>query len=770
MNTKNSPPYTPGRQSLPRLPFSRRRTLAIAAVILAIGAAVTGLVLYYLLDGDPDAKTTLTAAHDVPLDSANELAAYGQVISSSDDPYFGTRQRGELRLLLQDPLYQDHQSSVGVRLALAFDHLRFGEGEEAVRLLTEALEVEERDDPEGRHLQDILYNLAVTNIKLGELSNRSNPTRRLVCTLPLANAGGYENAQPCTNAITHLLRLLELEPDEVKYRWLLNIAHMTLGTYPEGVPERYLIRKELLETSYDIGRFEEIATEIGLDATNLAGGSIMEDFDNDGLLDIITSTWDPAGSILYYHNDGDGTFSDYTARAGLAGQLGGLNIVQTDYNNDGWLDVLVMRGGWLRSNGRMRLSLLRNDGDGSFSDVTREANLADPAYPSQSAAWADYDNDGDLDLYSCNESQRSASTIEFPSQLFRNNGDGTFTDVARQAGVRNLRYCKASGWGDYDGDGDPDLYVSNFQEDNRLYRNDGDGTFTDVALELGVAGPVASFATWFWDYNNDGLLDLFVGGYGPRIGDVAADYLGLPNDGARMRLYMNDGAGGFADVTRETGLYRVHQTMAANFGDLDNDGFLDFYLGTGFPTYDALAPNIAYRNNDGQSFTDVTFSAGLGHLHKGHGIAFGDLDRDGDQDIFAQIGGFFPGDGFQNALYENPGNGNHWISARLIGTESNRAAIGARIRLELAMKDGSRRAVYSYVNSGASFGASSLEQEIGLGQAERIIFMEIYWPATGARQVFEDVPIDTRIEVREGDGVYEVLEARPIRLGGPFSN
>ena len=233
---------------------------------------------------------------------------------------------------------------------------------------------------------------------------------------------------------------------------------------------------------------------------------------------------------------------------------------------------------------------------------------------------------------------------------------------------------------------------------------------------------------------------------------------------------MNDGAGGFADVTRETGLYRVHQTMAANFGDLDNDGFLDFYLGTGFPTYDALAPNIAYRNSDGQSFTDVTFSAGLGHLHKGHGIAFGDLDRDGDQDIFAQIGGFSPGDGSQNALYENPGNGNHWISARLIGTESNRAAIGARISLELAVKDGSRRAVYSYVNSGASFGASSLEQEIGLGQAERIISMEIFWPTTGARQVFEDVPIDTRIEVREGDGVYEVLEVRPMRLGGPFSN
>jgi len=286
-----------------------------------------------------------------------------------------------------------------------------------------------------------------------------------------------------------------------------------------------------------------------------------------------------------------------------------------------------------------------------------------------------------------------------------------------------------------------------------------------VAPDLGVTQPVPSFATWFWDYDNDGWLDLFVAGYGNRIEDVAADYHGLPNDGPRMRLYKNDGAGGFVDVTRETGLYRVHLTMGANFGDLDNDGFPDFYLGTGFPAYDAVAPNIAYRNNNGRSFTDVTFSAGLGHLHKGHGIAFGDLDRDGDQDIFAQIGGFYPGDGFENALYENPGHGNHWISVKLIGVESNRAAIGARIRLELAMKDGSRRAVYAHVNGGGSFGASSLEQEIGLGQAERIISMEVFWPTTTERQVFQDVSIDTRVEVREGDSDYRVLKTSPFLLG-----
>ena len=748
-----------------------RTRLVIAAAALGVFSAGTSLALIYLSAENalPEQPIHLTEVPEDEQTQADDLPNYCKILKSGSDPYFGTRQRVRLLGLLDTPQFQGHGRSVAVRLALAFDYLRFGEAGEAVQILTEVLEAEERDDPEDKHLVEILENLAVTSLKLGELTNRGNSTARLVCTLPIGNSVGHEKTEGSSNAIKHFLRLLELEPENVKYRWLLNVAHMTLGTYPEDVPDQYLLSRELLVTDAEIGRFEEIATAVGLTATNLSGGSIVDDFDNDGLLDIITSTWDPGGPIIYYHNDGDGAFSDYTDQAGLSDQLGGLNIVQTDYDNDGWTDVLVMRGGWLGGNGQMRRSLLRNNGDGSFSDVTREANLAHPAYPSQSATWADYDNDGDLDFFSCNESEPESdlgsNSVNFPSQLFRNSGDGTFTDVAPIAGVMNLRYCKGSVWGDFDGDGDPDLYVSNYAHENRLYRNNGDGTLTDVAPDLGVTQPVPSFATWFWDYDNDGWLDLFVAGYGNRIEDVAADYHGLPNDGPRMRLYKNDGAGGFVDVTRETGLYRVHLTMGANFGDLDNDGFPDFYLGTGFPAYDAVAPNIAYRNNNGRSFTDVTFSAGLGHLHKGHGIAFGDLDRDGDQDIFAQIGGFYPGDGFENALYENPGHGNHWISVKLIGVESNRAAIGARIRLELAMKDGSRRAVYAHVNGGGSFGASSLEQEIGLGQAERIISMEVFWPTTTERQVFQDVSIDTRVEVREGDSDYRVLKTSPFLLG-----
>ena len=575
----------------------------------------------------------------------------------------------------------------------------------------------------------------------------------------------HRDTNGSSKAIVSLLLLLELRPDNIKARWLLNVAHMTLGTYPGSVPEEYLIPPHLLESDYDIGKFKQIASSVGLYLTNLAGGSIIEDFDNDGLLDIMTSTWDPCGPVAYFHNDGNGIFTDYTSRAGLREQLGGLNIVQTDYDNDGWMDVLVMRGGWMHEYGQMRMSLLRNNGDGTFSDATHQAGLSRPAYPSQSAAWADYDNDGDLDLFSCNESVAEGREGEiFPSQLYRNNGDGTFIDVARQVGVANFRYCKGSVWGDYDDDGDLDLYVSNYEYENRLYRNNGDGTFTDVAPQLAVTEPVDSFATWFWDFDNDGHLDLFVAGYGTEIENVGADYLGLPNDGARPRLYHNDGAGGFTDVTQETSLYRVHLTMGANFGDLDNDGFPDFYLGTGYPSFDAIGPNVMYRNNNGKDFMNVTFSGGFGHLQKGHGIAFGDLDRDGDQDIFVQVGGFYPGDGFSNALYENPGHGNHWLSVRLVGVESNRAAIGARIKVEVETDQGPR-AVYAHVNSGGSFGASSLEQVIGLGQTSRIVSVEVYWPTSGIQQVFQDVPLDTHIQVREGDDQYRIRDISRIAFG-----
>ena len=350
-----------------------------------------------------------------------------------------------------------------------------------------------------------------------------------------------------------------------------------------------------------------------------------------------------------------------------------------------------------------------------------------------------------------------SATRTSPSQLFRNNGDGTFNDAARAAGVLNNDFAKAVAWGDYDNDRFPDLYVSNFGGPNRLYRNQGDGTFADVAPALEVTYPFRSFPSWFWDFNNDGALDLFVSGYEWNVRDVAADYLGLPARETEFdHLYQGDGRGGFRQVGSDVGLFRITQPMGSNFGDLDNDGFPDFYLGTGYPDYEGLMPNLLFHNDRGRRFVDVTTAAGVGHLQKGHGVAFADFDHDGDLDIFAELGGAFAGDVFGNALFENPGLDNHWIVVKAVGIESNRSAIGVRVRAEI-VEAGERRSVYQWVNSGGSFGANSLRRHIGLGAAEKIEVLEVYWPTTDRSQRFVDVAADQMIVVTEGREEYAIV-------------
>ncbi|HEY6328206.1 MAG TPA: VCBS repeat-containing protein, partial [Blastocatellia bacterium] len=315
--------------------------------------------------------------------------------------------------------------------------------EEAYNQVNRTLDFLTNGEQVKLHLEE---EIGVAYMKLGELQNCRINHNAEMCIIPLSVQGQHKLTTGSEKAIEYFNKYLEGDPKNLEVRWLLNIAYMTLGKYPGGVPPRYLIPPAAFESKEDIGRFTDVAMPAGINAVGEAGGVVMDDFDNDGFLDIIISTADPCDSLHYYHNNGDGTFSDWTERSGLASQPGGLNIIQTDYNNDGWLDLFVMRGGWDMPSHN---SLLRNNGDGTFTDVTVQSGLDTGAYRTHSVAWADFDNDGYVDVFIGHELG--------PSQLFRNKGDGTFEDVSHAAGVDKVAFTKGAVWGDYDNDGYPDL-------------------------------------------------------------------------------------------------------------------------------------------------------------------------------------------------------------------------------------------------------------------------------------------------------------------------
>ena len=701
------------------------------------------------------------------------LQALAQVAGRTADtnPYQGDAPARQLReQLAAMPPESTDQDLLTVRMQLGMQELRLGNLAQAIEQFTQARALLAQMSGEISAVVAIesAFQLGLAHFRLGQTQNCVTVQPPDGCILPLTSAGIFTQQDASRQAILHFAEVLRNEPpgteQYLEAQWLLNIAYMTLGGYPDWMPQLYVLPPRAFDSGEPAPRFANVAPALGLDtpeAADLSGGAVGDDFDNDGYLDIVVSTMATQGQLRFFRNNRDGTFTDRTDAAGLRGLYGGLNLVQADYDNDGNVDLLVLRGAWLEQHGQHPNSLLRNNGDGTFTDVTFDAGLGAVHYPTQTAAFADYDNDGDLDLYVGNE---TTEAFQAPCQLFRNDGNGAFTDVAAAAGVENGRFSKSVVWGDFDGDRWPDLYVSNYGQANRLYRNNADGTFTDVAPELGVTGPEASFPAWFWDYDNDGALDLYVTAYVAGTAHLAADALGLPLDIEMAKLYRGNGGGQFTDVSVQQRVARPSAPMGSNFGDLDNDGFLDFYLGTGNPLLEHVMPNVMYRNAGGTGFADVTAAGGFGTLQKGHGVVFADFDHDGDQDVFEQLGGAVPADRAGNAFFENPGVGNRWVTVKLVGVRSNRSAIGARIRVDV-IENGARRSIYKRVNSGGTFGANPLRQTIGLGGASHIERLEVFWPTTGLAQTFVEVPLDRMVEISEGMRQFTILELESLTLG-----
>ena len=491
-------------------------------------------------------------------------------------------------------------------------------------------------------------------------------------------------------------------------------------------------------------------------------GVCVADFDGDGFQDIYFVN----GRDLYghgvlvrnalYRNNGDGTFTDVTEKANVPGTGYGMGCVWGDYDNDGFPDLFVTQYG--------RNVLYHNNGDGTFTDVTDKAKVAGTESGTlfhSGATFFDYDRDGRLDLYvagyvnleagprycvfagvhtSCPPSAYKGSA----NVLYHNNGDGTFTDVTVASGISRLdAKSLAVGAGDYDNDGWPDLFVANDGMTAYLFHNDHNGKFTEVGLMAGMAvtatgNTMAAMCVSLGDYDNDGWLDLYVSDF-----QKSSDH-----------LWHNDHNGGFLEVSHQAGIasptFNV-LSFGGGFFDYDNDGWLDLFIANGhvYPEVEQVQPETRFRqlntlfHNDGKGkFVETSSVAGDGFktAYVGRGVAFADFDNDGFLDLVVGNNGDPP-----LLLHNSGGNGNHFVNFRLVGTKSNRDAMGARVRIVAAGVSQIRE----IAGGGSYLSQSDLRANFGLGQATRVQTVEISWPS-GQKQAFHDLEADKFYQIEEG--------------------
>lgn len=645
-------------------------------------------------------------------------------------------------------------------------------GGETEKGLNELLEVEEfckQNNITDRNTLILLKSvIAISYMRMGELQNCIQHHNHQSCIVPISQDGIHELKNGSENAIEKYMEILAMDSEHYQSIWLLNLAHMTLGTYPNEVPKEFLLDPEYFTKNENlIPTFDNIASSIGIDDGRLSGSPIIEDFDQDGDYDIFTTSWGINDRVYFYENK-DGHFEENAESRGLEGHVGGLCVKQTDYNNDGWIDIYIMRGAWMQRDGEIPNTLLRNNQDGTFTDVTLEAGLTKHT-PTQACSWYDFNKDGWLDLIVANE---SIIGTEYETQLWINNQDGTFTDYGLESGLVHKGYFKAVSVGDLNNDSWPDIYMSNLSGDNFIFFHqkldeNGIPKFKELGQVLNVTAPEKSFPNMIFDINNDGNSDILVSSYNGDFQDPATEFVlnikGI-EAGGKTIIYMNNGDGTFTNKSDEFGLTEAIYTMGCNYGDINNDGYEDIYLGTGKPSFFSIVPNKMFLNQEGKSFADVSYAGGFGHIQKGHGVSMTDLDRDGHLDVYAVMGGAYQGDVFQNAFFHNPGNENNYVVLKFKGTTSNRMAIGTRIVATITEK-GKKRKIYRTIGSGASFGSSSLDCHIGIGKATQIDKLEILWPnQQNTQMAVSNLEANKAYIITEGSTVIEKMPYEKIEF------
>ena len=700
----------------------------------------------------------------ITLDMITELQNSLFYLDPLKVPYLLSKKK--IKILQKQLKNEPGKSDLNLQLTYAIELLNSGDTQKSIDLLVKIIPQLENANfyIEKETLLNVKKKLAIAYMRKAEQENCLVNHNSESCIIPFSDKAKHKLKDGGLECIKVLNSILKTSPNDLECQYLLNVAHMAVGQYPSGVPKEFRINESFFESSSQFPKFHDIAMDLGVAVNNLSGGTCVDDFNNDGYLDIIASSWGIDDQINYFENDKKGGFSNKTKTTGLIGVTGGLNIKHADFNNDGFLDFIILRGAWMGNDGKIPNSLIQNNGDGTFSDVTKQVGLFS-LKPTQTAVWADFNLDGWVDLLIGNESNPSA---QFNVELFLNE-KGKFREVSKQTGLDKIGFFKGIACGDINNDGYLDIYMSNYISNNILYLNttkEGILSFSNITSKAKVNKPEKSFSTWMFDYNNDGYDDIFVSGYSTDEYSGASLMVKAANQnhkGNRPLLYHNNGDCTFDERSLEMGLNEAATTMGCNFGDLNNDGYLDFYLATGSPSFYSIVPNKVYLNDNGKHFSDVTYNSGFGHIQKGHAIGFGDLDMDGDQDIYAVMGGAYSGDVYGNLLYENPiGNKNNWIHVSLEGTKSNRSAIGAKLILTI-VENNQQRKIYHNVGIDASFGGNSFLAEIGIGKAIKVNQLEVIWPnPQRTKNTFTDLNINQIIKITEGENKIRVLNIEPV--------
>ena len=508
----------------------------------------------------------------------------------------------------------------------------------------------------------------------------------------------------------------------------------------------------------------------------VGSGCAFIDYDNDGWQDILlinSTNWPghagPKSYTALYHNNRNGTFTDVTKEAGLAVEMYGIGCAVADYDNDGFDDVYITCLGGNH--------LFRNLGNGKFQDVTGKAGVSDPGF-STSAIWFDYDKDGKLDLFVCNYVEWSIDKDLFctldgknksyctpesykgqSSTLYHNRGDGTFENVTQRAGLYDPT-SKSLGVAmlDYDNDGWPDLFVANDTQPNKLYRNNGNGTFTDNAMTAGVAFSEAGVARAGMgvdaaDYDGSGRQSLIIGNFSNEM----------------MALYHNEGTGLFIDEAPTSTIGKASLltlTFGCFFFDYDLDGLPDIFAANGHVSDDInkvqqkvtyAEPPHLFRNLGKKRFEEVTTKLGraMQQAMVARGVAYGDFDNDGDLDLLIACN-----NGQARLLRNDGGNQNNLLRIKTVGTASNRDGIGAKITLKVS----AQQKLWGVVKTGSSFASQSeLPLTFGLGKADKVASIEVAWPS-GRVDKLQDVNANQAITIQESKGI---IATQPILFSKP---